>query len=184
MGRRHWPTPLVMVARQFNSTVDSRLRSRDGAIASPRSQTSRQQGADGDCQNAEEPARISPGCGETWPPVENRTPPISYKLSWMGKAGRERCALGGPRTATAFRPAKSVGSPPYFASLFKVRKMSRMLTAREREVMLLAAEGLSDKEIARRLKISDNTVSVHLQHIYRKFKICNRTMLAALAASS
>ena len=89
-----------------------------------------------------------------------------------------------PRTATAFRPAKSVGSPPYFASLFKVRKMSRMLTAREREVMLLAAEGLSDKEIARRLKISDNTVSVHLQHIYRKFKICNRTMLAALAASS
>jgi len=101
----------------------------------------------------------------------------------MGKAGRERCALGGPRTATAFRPATSVGSPPYFASFFKVRKMSRMLTAREREVMLLAAEGLSDKEIARRLKISDNTVSVHLQHIYRKFKICNRTMLAALAAS-
>ena len=101
----------------------------------------------------------------------------------MGKAGRERCALGGPRTATAFRPAKSVGSPPYFASLFKVRKMSRMLTAREREVMLLAAEGLSNKKIARRLKISDNTVSVHLQHIYRKFKICNRTMLAALAAS-
>jgi DNA-binding NarL/FixJ family response regulator len=103
----------------------------------------------------------------------------------MGKAGRERCARGGPRTATAFRPATSVGSQPFFASLFKVlRKMSRMLTAREREVMLLAAEGLSDKEIARRLKISDNTVSVHLQHIYRKFKICNRTMLGALAASS
>jgi len=67
--------------------------------------------------------------------------------------------------------------------LFKVRKMSRMLTAREREVMLLAAEGLSDKEIARRLKISDNTVSAHLRHIYRKLKICNRTMLATLAAS-
>jgi len=62
--------------------------------------------------------------------------------------------------------------------------MSRMLTAREREVMLLAAEGLSNKKIARRLKISDNTVSAHLQHIYRKLKICNRTLLAALAASS
>ena len=98
----------------------------------------------------------------------------------MGKAVRER----GARTATAFRPATSVGSPPFFANLFKVRKMSRLLTASEREVMLLAAEGLSNKKIARRLKISDNTVSAHLQHIYRKLKICNRTLLAALAASS
>ena len=59
-----------------------------------------------------------------------------------------------------------------------------MLTAREREVMLLAAEGLSNTKIARRLGISDNTVRVHLQHIYRKLRIRNRTMLARLAAST
>ena len=53
-----------------------------------------------------------------------------------------------------------------------------LLSAREREVMLLAAEGLSNTKIARRLGISDNTVAVHLQHIYRKLKIRSRTMLA------
>jgi len=59
-----------------------------------------------------------------------------------------------------------------------------MLSAREREVMLLVAEGLSNEEIARRLEISDGTVKVHLQDIYSKLGIHNRTMLATLAASS
>ena len=62
--------------------------------------------------------------------------------------------------------------------------MRGMLSAREREVMLLAAEGLSNKEIARRLEISDSTVRVHLHCIYGTFRIRNRTMLATLAASS
>jgi DNA-binding NarL/FixJ family response regulator len=50
--------------------------------------------------------------------------------------------------------------------------------------MLLATKGLSNKEIARRLEISASTVRVHLQHIYRKLRIRNRTMLARLAAST
>ena len=59
-----------------------------------------------------------------------------------------------------------------------------MLTAREREVMFLAVEGLSNTKIARRLGISDNTVRVHLQHIYRKLRIRDRTTLAAMTVSS
>ena len=58
-----------------------------------------------------------------------------------------------------------------------------MLSSRQREVMLLVAEGLSNKEIARRLEISDGTVKVHLHCICEKLGIRNRTMLA-LAASS
>jgi len=58
-----------------------------------------------------------------------------------------------------------------------------MLSSRQREVMLLAAKGLSNKEIARRLEISEGTVKVHLHCIYGKLGIRNRTMLA-LAASS
>jgi DNA-binding NarL/FixJ family response regulator len=58
-----------------------------------------------------------------------------------------------------------------------------MLSSRQREVMLLAAKGLSNKEIARRLEISDGTVKVHLHYIYGKLGIRNRTMLVALAAS-
>ena len=56
-----------------------------------------------------------------------------------------------------------------------------MLSDRQREVTLLV---VSNKEIARRLEISDGTVKVHLQDIYSKLGIHNRTMLATLAASS
>jgi DNA-binding NarL/FixJ family response regulator len=59
-----------------------------------------------------------------------------------------------------------------------------MLSGRQREVMLLAAQGLSNKEIAQRLEISGGTVKVHLQDVYRKLGIRNRTSLAVLAANS
>lgn len=55
------------------------------------------------------------------------------------------------------------------------------LTVREREVMLLVAEGLSNKEVARRLKLSEGTVKIHLHNIYQKVGVTNRTSLAALA---
>lgn len=59
----------------------------------------------------------------------------------------------------------------------------QVLTDRESEVMRLVSEGLSNKEIARRLKISQGTTKVHLHHIYQKLEINNRTVLAALAIS-
>ena len=58
-----------------------------------------------------------------------------------------------------------------------------MLTDREREIMRLVSEGLSNKAIARRLNISQGTIKVHLHHIYQKLEIDNRTVLAALAIS-
>lgn len=57
-----------------------------------------------------------------------------------------------------------------------------MLTSRQQEVMLLAASGLSNKEIARRLEIAEGTVKVHLHHIFMQLGIRNRTMLVVLAA--
>jgi len=57
------------------------------------------------------------------------------------------------------------------------------LTERERQIMSLVSEGLSNKEIGRRLNISDGTIKVHLHHIFRKLEINNRTVLAALAIS-
>jgi two-component system nitrate/nitrite response regulator NarL len=58
-----------------------------------------------------------------------------------------------------------------------------LLTERERQIMHLVSEGLSNKEVGRRLNVSDGTIKVHLQHIYRKLAINNRTALAALAFS-
>jgi len=58
------------------------------------------------------------------------------------------------------------------------------LTGRERQIMRLVSIGLSNKEVARRLKISDGTIKVHLHNMYQKLAINNRTELAALALSA
>ena len=60
------------------------------------------------------------------------------------------------------------------------------LTAREREVLALAAEGLSNASIARRLYISDRTVETHMRSIFARLTIpdsgaTNRRVLAVLA---
>jgi two-component system, NarL family, nitrate/nitrite response regulator NarL len=57
------------------------------------------------------------------------------------------------------------------------------LTERERQIMRLVSEGLSNKEIGRRLNIADGTIKVHLHNIFQKLEISNRTVLAALVLS-
>ncbi len=58
------------------------------------------------------------------------------------------------------------------------------LTDREQEVMLLASEGQSNKQIARHLSVAEGTIKTHLHKVYQKTAISNRTSLAALATSS
>jgi two-component system, NarL family, nitrate/nitrite response regulator NarL len=58
-----------------------------------------------------------------------------------------------------------------------------VLTDRERQIMGLVSQGLSNKEIGRRLNITDGTIKVHLHNVYQKLDISNRTVLAALAIS-
>jgi DNA-binding NarL/FixJ family response regulator len=53
------------------------------------------------------------------------------------------------------------------------------LTDREREILALVSEGLTNAQIAARLRVSDNTVKFHLQNLYLKLKLNNRTEAAA-----
>jgi two-component system nitrate/nitrite response regulator NarL len=55
------------------------------------------------------------------------------------------------------------------------------LTARERMVLALAAEGHSTREIARRLGIASATVKTHLQSIFHKLDAPDRTSAVAVA---
>lgn len=55
------------------------------------------------------------------------------------------------------------------------------LTAREQELVRFVADGLSNKEIARRANISEGTVKIHLHNIYQKLNVSNRTSLATLS---
>jgi DNA-binding CsgD family transcriptional regulator len=57
------------------------------------------------------------------------------------------------------------------------------LTPTELEVVALAARGLTNAEIGRRLFISGGTARIHLSHIYAKLGIANRAQLAAEATS-
>ncbi|MBK9710793.1 MAG: helix-turn-helix domain-containing protein [Kouleothrix sp.] len=56
------------------------------------------------------------------------------------------------------------------------------LTPREREVLRLLAEGMSNKAIARALGVSPRTVNFHLDNLYAKLGVASRTeaVLAAL----
>ena len=49
------------------------------------------------------------------------------------------------------------------------------LTPREREVLEMLAEGLSNKEIAWRMKISEHTVKFHVASIFAKLDVSTRT---------
>jgi two-component system nitrate/nitrite response regulator NarL len=55
------------------------------------------------------------------------------------------------------------------------------LSTREREVTLLAAKGLANKQIARELNVAEGTVKLHLHKVYQKLGIKSRFALAVLA---
>lgn len=80
----------------------------------------------------------------------------------MQRSGELALRAGGVRTPPL---ARGVGLEP--------------LTAREREVALLAAGGRSSRDIADRLHLSTRTVESHLARVYRKLGIGTRSELAA-----
>jgi HD-GYP domain-containing protein (c-di-GMP phosphodiesterase class II) len=69
------------------------------------------------------------------------------------------------------------------AGLRPVRRAVRPsgLTAREEEVLALAAVGRSSREIAAELVISEKTVRNHLEHIYTKAGVSNRASASLFA---
>lgn len=78
---------------------------------------------------------------------------------------------------------ESVLSPPVAARLLgRMRAPSdESLSTRELEVLSLVAKGLSNKEIARELKISEATVKTHLLHTFGKLGVDDRTAAVTVA---
>ncbi|GAA4663971.1 response regulator transcription factor [Streptomyces chumphonensis] len=86
--------------------------------------------------------------------------------------------------AAAVRAAargETVLAPTVAARLLgRVRAGRPALSPRESEILRLLAEGLANRQISRRLFISEATVKTHLVHIYDKLDVDSRT--AAVAA--
>ena len=55
------------------------------------------------------------------------------------------------------------------------------LTAREREVLRLVVDGMANKQIARRLGISEKTVKGHLTNLFQRIGVTDRTQAALWA---
>ncbi|MGE3138230.1 MAG: AAA family ATPase [Thermoleophilia bacterium] len=86
----------------------------------------------------------------------------------------DRC--GAPRVAeTARTELYAAGARPRTPALAG----AEALTASERRVAALAAEGRTNKEIAQALFVTLKTVEVHLSHAYRKLGIASRRELGA-----
>lgn len=64
-----------------------------------------------------------------------------------------------------------------------MRSAPRALSEREREVLALVVEGLSNRQIAKRLFVSEATVKTHLAHVFDKLDVTSRTAAAAAARS-
>lgn len=54
----------------------------------------------------------------------------------------------------------------------------QLLTPRERDILKLLAQGLSNKVIARKLSITESTVKVHVKHLLKKMKLRSRVEAA------
>ncbi|MFZ6006777.1 MAG: LuxR C-terminal-related transcriptional regulator [Nitrospirota bacterium] len=58
----------------------------------------------------------------------------------------------------------------------------KSVSDREKEIIDLVCQGCTNKEMASKLSLSEQTVKAHLSRIFRKFNVSNRSQLVALVA--
>ena len=61
------------------------------------------------------------------------------------------------------------------------QRSTSLLSARQREVLLLVAQGMSNKAIGRQLFLSTSTVNYHLTSVFNKLGVGTRAQAVALA---
>ena len=74
-----------------------------------------------------------------------------------------------PRAARVLLSARSLGG------------QAATMSARERQVLRLVVDGLANKQIARRLDISERTVKAHLTNVFQRIGVRDRTQAALWA---
>jgi DNA-binding CsgD family transcriptional regulator len=121
-------------------------------------------------------------------------------------ARRSRVATAGKLLREAYRVVQGLGAVPLTLEIRELAGRARVsleerdtadgtrgtgsvepaddelatLTAREREVLALVAEGLTNREIGQRLFISERTIGVHVSHIFDKLQVRTRVQASAI----
>jgi DNA-binding NarL/FixJ family response regulator len=98
-----------------------------------------------------------PGISVAWPRKCRRRPAIILRSRWRRVFGL---------------PAKDIEN-------IGGRLKMKGLTKREQQVVAILLEGRSNKEIARRLGITEGTVKLHLHSIFQKTGVIRRVALVA-----
>jgi DNA-binding NarL/FixJ family response regulator len=106
--------------------------------------------------------------------VDKNIDPIEF-LQALRRAADREMVLAGPASHEVGRIA---------AGIERRRDLEVRLTEREREVLCVAAEGLTARQIASRLGVRERTVTTHLARIYGKLGVGTRLAAIRLAAQS
>jgi non-specific serine/threonine protein kinase len=120
------------------------------------------------------------------------TAPLPILIEYHERCERQtRRALGDQAFHTAFQRGRELNVEDATACALKEEPQAEttppatvetVLTPRERQVAGLVAEGLTNKDIAARLVISQRTAEAHVEHILVKLGFTSRTQIASWAA--
>ena len=106
-----------------------------------------------------------------------------YRAAKAGAAGYLLKDVKPADLAEAIRAVRAGGDwfPPAIARKLQERSVTPTLSPRELEVLALVAKGLSNREIARILEISEHTIKIHVRHLLEKIGASDRTEAVAEA---
>jgi DNA-binding NarL/FixJ family response regulator len=109
---------------------------------------------------------------------------LERQIDTLGEASSLAATLRAMTIAEAIDTLRRMAPQPPVPALKPVPGPVRAfstLSDRELEVVRLVAEGLSNKEISSRLKLSDKTVKNHISHVLAKMNLTARTQVAVHA---
>jgi DNA-binding NarL/FixJ family response regulator len=106
--------------------------------------------------------------------VDKNASPEEF-LDGLHRAAQGEVVLVGPRDEWIASIAEGVE---------KQKAAQAILTEREREVLTIAAEGVTAREIGERLGLRERTITTHLARIYGKLGVNSRTAAVTTAARS
>lgn len=87
------------------------------------------------------------------------------------------------KLVSALRQPATLDVKPAPAPVAHPVQILAVLSPREKEIFLLIAKSLSNKQIARDLEIAETTVKIHIQHIFKKLDLTSRVQIAVFAAT-
>lgn len=96
---------------------------------------------------------------------------LIFQVNWALAAGAAIAVIAVGEVTGRLLPVPQIASVVALAG-------SHPLSRREIEVAVLIAQGLTSKEVGRKLFIERGTVDTHVQHIYNKLQIDSRPQLA------